>query len=195
MSQPAPPSANKARTLGFAVAGLMLLADQALKWAMIAPLHLRQTHSLRLAVGDLAPTSADINLLPFFGFSWTENYGVSLGLFTAGSDMQRWMLVAATCAIALGVFIWLLRERWLGDTLPLGLVLGGALGNIIDRAGRGFVVDFLDLHFGAFRPFLVFNLADVAITFGVLIILARSFLSREKLPANPVEPAPSAPEK
>ena len=62
--------------------------------------------------------------------------------------------------------------------------LGGAAGNIADRAGRGYVVDFLDLHFGAYRPFLIFNLADAAITVGVLIVLARSFLSRDKRP-NP----------
>ena len=59
-------------------------------------------------------------------------------------------------------------------------VLGGALGNIYDRATYGFVIDYADLHFGEFRPFLIFNIADAAITFGVLILLARSLLSREK---------------
>jgi signal peptidase II len=60
------------------------------------------------------------------------------------------------------------------------LVLGGALGNIIDRVRLGFVVDFADLHFGEWRPFLIFNLADAAITIGVLILLARALLLREK---------------
>ena len=59
-------------------------------------------------------------------------------------------------------------------------MLGGALGNIRDRVIHGHVIDYADLHFGEWRPFLVFNLADAAITIGVLIILARSFLSREK---------------
>ena len=97
-----------------------------------------------------------IELLPFFRLSWVENYGVSLGFLTANSMEMRWGLVA------------------------LAMALGGALGNIRDRVNFGFVVDYADLHFGEFRPFLVFNLADAAITIGVLIILARSFLSREK---------------
>jgi signal peptidase II len=83
----------------------------------------------------------------------------------------------------------MLRERKLGDILPLALVLGGALGNIKDRYDLGYVVDFLDLHFGEWRPFLVFNLADAAITIGVLIILARSLLIREKAPENSAETA------
>jgi signal peptidase II len=65
------------------------------------------------------------------------------------------------------------------------MVLGGALGNIFDRVAYGYVVDYADLHFGEFRPFLIFNLADAAITIGVLLILARSFLSREKRADNP----------
>ena len=78
----------------------------------------------------------------------------------------------------------------LGDVLALALVLGGALGNILDRIRFGYVVDYADLHFGTFRPFLIFNLADAAITIGVLLILARSFLSRDK----PKQTGDSAPE-
>ena len=65
-------------------------------------------------------------------------------------------------------------------------MLGGALGNILDRVRFGYVVDFADLHFGEWRPFLVFNVADAAITIGVLIVLARALLMRDK-PGNPVE--------
>ena len=65
--------------------------------------------------------------------------------------------------------------------MALGLVLGGAAGNILDRVRFGYVVDFLDLHFGAFRPFLVFNVADAAITVGVLLLVLRAFFAREKV--------------
>lgn len=121
-----------------------------------------------------------VEVLPFFDFRWTENYGISLGLLTAGSVEMRLLLIAATGAIALFVAVWMMRERLLADVLPLALVLGGALGNIRDRKEHGFVIDYADLHFGDFRPFLIFNFADAAITIGVLIILARSLLSREK---------------
>ena len=59
-------------------------------------------------------------------------------------------------------------------------MLGGALGNILDRVRLGFVVDYADLHFGGFQPFLVFNVADAAITIGVLILLLRALLVRDK---------------
>ena len=163
------------RLLGVLIAMVTLAVDQIAKWAMLGPLNLRE-------VGQ-------VNLLPIFAFTWSENRGVSLGLLTAGSDLQRWGLVALTALIAAGVVAWLVRERRLGDIAPLGLILGGALGNIVDRVRLGFVIDYLDLHFGDFRPFLIFNLADAAITIGVLIVLARSFLSREKRPrTEPADP-------
>jgi len=83
----------------------------------------------------------------------------------------------------------MMRERKLGDIVALGLVLGGALGNILDRTRLGYVVDFADLHFGDWRPFLVFNVADAAITIGVLVLLVRALFLRDKTPVeqDPVE--------
>ena len=132
-----------------------------------------------------------IEILPFFDLRFTQNYGISLGLLTAESSEARWLLVLMTGAIALGVVVWILRETARADLIGLALVLGGALGNIRDRMKFGYVVDYADLHFGTFRPFLIFNIADAAITIGVLIILARSFLSREK-PENPANIAPES---
>ena len=75
------------------------------------------------------------------------------------------------------------RERLRGDVLALSMVLGGALGNIVDRVRYGYVVDYADLHFGAFRPFYIFNLADAAITIGVLTATTYTFggLMREQV--------------
>ncbi len=123
-----------------------------------------------------------IELLPFFNLTWTQNFGVSLGMFTADSPEMRWGLVAITSLIALLVLVWMLREKALADIAALGLVLGGALGNIRDRTTYGYVIDYADLHFGAFRPFLIFNIADAAISIGVVIILARAIFLREKAP-------------
>ena len=154
------------RAFGLVLAGAIFAVDQAVK-----------TYLMHVVV---LPAVDAIEILPFFDLRFTRNYGVSMGLLTADSHQARWMLVALTGVIALGVFIWMLRERAKADILGLGLVLGGAAGNIVDRLQYGFVVDYADLHFGDFRPFLIFNIADAAITIGVLIILARSFLSREK---------------
>jgi signal peptidase II len=164
-----------AHRLGFGLAASVLMLDQGLKWLVTAPLRLAE-------VGT-------IDLLPIFALTYAENNGVSLNLFAADSALERWLLVALTGAIAIVVTVWMLRERAKGDILALGLVLGGALGNILDRARLGHVVDFADLHFGQFRPGMICNLADAAITVGIVIILARSFLSREK-PATPADTAP-----
>lgn len=162
------------RLAGIALAALVMVVDQWLKLHLIWETPLKR---------------APIELLPFFRFAYVENYGVSLGMLTADSFEMRWLLVGFTSLIAAGVLIWILRERKLPDILALGLVLGGAAGNIRDRADRGFVVDYADLHFGNFRPFLVFNLADAAISIGVVIILARSLLSRDK-PHSAADAAP-----
>ena len=167
---------NRNRIIGFVLAALITLADQVVKGWVTGPLGL-------IYEGD------QVVVNPVFNFTLTHNHGTSLGLFTADSDAQRWMLVAGTAAIALVVLVWLLRERKLGDIIPLGMVLGGALGNIRDRVSFGYVVDYADLHFGTFQPFLVFNLADAAITVGVVIILARSLLIREKRPQEAGAPA------
>ncbi len=156
------------RLKGFALAALIFGVDQWVKTTLWWDVRLAQQGS--------------ITILPFFNLTWTENRGVSLGLLTADSMEMRWGLVALTAAIALVVFVWMLREKLFGDIAALALVLGGALGNIRDRFIHGFVIDYADLHFGTWRPFLIFNIADAAITIGVLIILARSFLSREKRP-------------
>ena len=118
--------------------------------------------------------------------------GISLGLLDAETEVGRWMLVALTSAIAIGVAFWIGREKARWDKAARGMILGGALGNILDRIRHGYVVDFADLHFGAFRPFLVFNVGDAAISIGVVILLLRAFLVKDehkKLPKESVENA------
>ena len=163
------------RRLAFGFALLILIADQFTKWLVIGPLQLQ-------SVGQIV-------LLPFFNLTWTENPGISLGMLQATSPAMRWGLVAMTAAIAIAVAVWIVREKRLGDQLALGLVLGGAIGNIMDRSRFGYVVDFADLHFGEFRPFLIFNISDSAISIGVVILLLRAFLLREDRPEEKNEHA------
>jgi signal peptidase II len=157
------------------LASLIFIADQIVKYAMIGPLQLK--------------SRSVIHIISFFDFRWAENRGVSMSFLTADTDAERWMLVGLTAAIAIAVAVWMWREKLRGDVLALALVLGGALGNIVDRIRYGYVVDYADLHFGVFRPFYIFNLADAAITIGVLILLARAFLMREKAVQQPASSA------
>jgi len=158
------------RGWGYGIALLVFFADQLAKWIVSGPLDLQN--------------AVQIYVLPIFNLTWTENYGISLGLFNAHNDLGRWMLVALTSAIAVGVAVWIARERQRWDQVALGMVLGGALGNILDRTRHGYVVDFADLHFGDFRPFLIFNVGDAAISIGVVILLLRAFLVKEARKEN-----------
>ena len=155
------------RASAYLLAALIFVADQLSKWFVTGPL-------------GLVLEGQQLKLLPIFDLTRVHNYGISLGLAQAQNDSHRWLLVAVTAAIAVGVAWWIRREKQRGDQLALALVLGGALGNIVDRVQFGYVVDFLDLHFGTFRPFYVFNVGDAAISIGVVILLLRAFLLRNE---------------
>ena len=156
----------KSRQLGFLVALVVFALDQLAKYWVTGPLGVNH-------LGD------QLYLVPNFQLTYTENNGISLGLLNATTPVGRWMLVGLTSAIAIGVAWWLGREKNRVDQIALGMVLGGALGNILDRTRHGYVVDFADLHFGEWRPFLIFNVGDAAISIAVVILLLRAFLSRK----------------
>jgi len=164
------------RRFGFMIALLVFALDQLTKWIVTGPLGIR-------ALGD------QLIILPIFNLTYTENQGISLGLLNATNPIGRWLLVAMTSAIAIGVAYWIGREARKIDQAALGMVLGGALGNILDRIRFGYVVDFADLHFGDFRPFLVFNVGDAAISIAVVILLLRAFLTRKDGPKETIEHA------
>ena len=162
-----PPLFTRARLIGLALAAFVAALDQWVKGFVTVTLGVSRR-------GD------QMELLPFFDLTYTRNYGISTGLLEASNMEMRWALVALTAVIALAVFVWILREKVLADILGLSLILGGAIGNIIDRYSLGYVIDYADFHLWGVRPFLIFNVADAAITIGVVVILARARFFGEK---------------
>lgn len=150
------------KRLGYGLAAAVFAIDQLVKYWVL--------HIIRL------PERGFIEVLPFFRLTFVGNVGVSMGMFRASSDLQRWLLVAATAVIAGAVAVWIAREKARTDVIALGLVLGGALGNIVDRVRFGYVVDFLHFFWGE-HSFWVFNVADAAITLGVLLLLLRALMA------------------
>jgi signal peptidase II len=137
----------------------VLAADQLSKWWIIRIVRL--------------PEIGSVELLPWLSFTWVENRGLSMGLLPMGSDAGRWVLTALTAGIAVVVAIWLGRERSTRGRFALALVLGGAIGNIVDRLRFGYVADFVHFHLGTWS-FYVFNVADAGISIGVAILLLAS---------------------
>jgi signal peptidase II len=107
-----------------------------------------------------------------------ENPGISYGLFQGGADWTRWLFTAFALAVTLALGVWARRAERLAVALGLGLIMGGALGNVADRVFRGAVVDFIDARALGF-PW-IFNLADSAITLGILLLLADSLMAPKR---------------
>jgi signal peptidase II len=131
-----------------------------------------------LHVYDLANRGI-VALLPVLDLVLTWNTGISYGLFPQESDLGRWLLLAAKLLAVLALWIWLARSRSALTAISLGLIIGGAFGNGIDRLVYGAVADFVLFHVttASFNfTWYVFNLADVAIVAGVVGLLYESFL-------------------
>jgi len=142
--------------LGVSVAAATFVADQLAKFAVL--------YGLRLNVGDI------ITVTPFFDLVLAMNRGISYGLLPQDSELGRWMLVMVNLAAAVLFALWMSRARSGLLAAAIGLLIGGALGNAVDRAAYGAVVDFVSLHAGNWRWY-VFNVADAAIVAGVIGLL------------------------
>lgn len=147
--------------LGLAVAAVVLALDQASKWWVLEVLRL--------------PERQRIVVLPFLNLTMVWNRGVTFGLLAGDAWWHPWALAAVALGVAAALLVWLIRapDRW--TAFAIGLVLGGAVGNVIDRVRFGAVADFIDLHAFGWHWY-VFNLADSAIVVGVGLLLAHALL-------------------
>ena len=136
------------------------IADQFSKWWILQ--HFRP--------GEVLP------VLPVFNLVLTFNEGAAFSFLSDAGGWQRWFFIGLTLAVSAGLVVWISRlrpgEKWLATALAL--VLGGALGNLVDRVRFGRVTDFLDFHWQDWH-WPAFNLADSAITLGVLLLLLLSW--------------------
>jgi len=145
--------------LGLIAAVLVLVADQASKWAVLALLDL--------------PRVGQIMLLPVLNLTMVWNHGVTFGLLTGVGLWAHGVLVAVALAVVAGLGVWLRRAENRVVAVALGAIAGGAIGNVIDRLRFGAVIDFIDAHLGAWHWY-VFNLADAAIVCGVAALVIDS---------------------
>lgn len=116
-----------------------------------------------------------IEIAPFLNFRLGYNMGVSFGMFQDVFSAYPLVLAGISMAIVIGILIWAIRTTSQLETFALGLVAGGAIGNVVDRVRHGAVTDFLDVYVGAWR-WPTFNMADVMITSGVGLLLLSSIL-------------------
>lgn len=114
-----------------------------------------------------------IEVTPFFNLALGFNPGISFGMFRDFFFERPLVLVGIKAVIIVGLLVWAMRAERLLEVLALGLIAGGAAGNVVDRVSRGAVTDFLDFHVGAWH-WPAFNTADAAITVGVVLLFTSS---------------------
>ena len=125
-----------------------------------------------LVLAFLEPYQA-VEWAPFLSCVLVFNTGISFGLFAGETALLRWVLIGLALAVSVLLTSWLYKEKRPRVASALGLILGGAIGNVVDRIFRHAVVDFLDLHIGGWH-WPAFNLADSAITVGVVLYVFTS---------------------
>lgn len=162
---------------GLLVSGLLVLFDQLSKYWVL--------HGLKL------PELGSVSLLPFLNFSMVWNKGISMGI-PLGDFLGRWGISILTIIITLWLLSWLFKTERKIEAWSLSLIVGGAIGNLIDRFVHGAVVDFV--HFHAFDyDFYVFNLADSAITIGAILLFIDGLREGLKGPKNASKTDKAAP--
>lgn len=140
---------------------LCALLDQISKKAILTSMHYAQTKTL----------------LPFFNLTLSYNPGIAFGWLNSNENLTKILLVCGTLLLTLSLLVWLLLTpknlKW--QALGLAFIVGGAIGNVIDRIQHGFVVDFLDFHIGNWH-WHTFNLADSFISMGAFFLILSTFM-------------------
>lgn len=158
--------------LAFVLAAAVVVLDQLSKFWILEVVRL--------------PERLSIPVLPVFSLTMVWNRGVSFGLLRADEDLGRWLLAAFSLTVAIALALWARRAERRWTAVALGLVIGGAVGNLIDRVRFSAVADFLDFS-RLWFPW-VFNVADAAITCGVILLLIDSLLAPDPAKARRAPP-------
>jgi len=148
---------------GIVIAVVVAIVDQLAKWGILGyfAAHPEAEHH--------------VVVTGFFNLVLTMNRGISFGMFNNDRHVGEVILVALAAVIVIGLLIWLRRLAAGLPAVAIGMIIGGAAGNALDRVARGAVVDFLDFHAGQWHPF-AFNLADAAISVGVGLLILDGLL-------------------
>ncbi|CAN1487413.1 LspA Lipoprotein signal peptidase [Rhabdaerophilaceae bacterium] len=149
--------------LGLVCALIVLLADQASKLGLLYGTDLRLTYPW--------------TVLPFIDITVVWNKGISYGLFQQDGDTGRWILTGVKIVAAIVLTVWLRKAADRVEAVGIGLIIGGAVGNAIDRVAHKAVFDFIHLRVGTFSWY-VFNVADAAIVIGVIAMVASPLIAQ-----------------
>lgn len=147
------------------LSGLVIILDQVSKWVMVSWLSLYET----------------VAVIPYFNLTMAHNTGAAFSFLAGAGGWQRWFFIGLASVISVALFIWLkkLNTQAKLEAISISLILGGAIGNVIDRIYFGYVIDFIDVYVGTYH-WPAFNIADSAIVVGAALLIIDSFRSESK---------------
>ena len=147
-----------------------------LKWLWLSMLALILDQVSKLAIVGSMELYQSIPVIPFVNLTYVHNTGAAFSFLSEAGGWQRWFFASLAAVISVVITIWIARLKQHETLLAvaLALVLGGAIGNLIDRLAYGYVIDFIDIYVDSWH-WPAFNIADSAITIGVVLMLVDSF--------------------
>lgn len=157
------------------------LATGQLRWLLLTGAVIGADQWSKRLIENTLQISEALYMLPVFNIVRAHNRGVAFSMFAAAAGWQRWVFSALAVGVSVALVAWLRRLERGAELLPaaLALILGGALGNVVDRLRLGYVVDFIQVHWEQ-HYFPAFNIADSAITIGAGLLLLDSLLGSRR---------------
>ena len=159
-----------------------------LKWTWIAVVVIILDQITKIAATANLQMYQPIEVIPFFNLTLAHNTGAAFSFLADAGGWQRWFFAVLATGVSIFLFFWIkkLKPEEKTMAITLSLILGGAIGNLIDRVRFGYVVDFLDVYVGdAHWP--AFNIADSAISIGAVLLIIMSFIGeKQKKPSNTI---------
>ena len=142
---------------------VVIAIDQVSKWFMVSWLSLHETFAV----------------MPFFNLTMAHNPGAAFSFLAHADGWQRWFFIGLASVVSIALLIWLkkLKPQAKLEAISIAMILGGALGNLIDRFYYGYVIDFLDVYYGTYH-WPAFNIADSAIVIGAVLLIIDTFRSK-----------------
>ena len=146
-----------------------------LKWLWLTGLAVALDQASKLAIDASMQLYQSIELIPFFNLTYVRNTGAAFSFLSEAGGWQRWFFAILASIISIVLAVWLakLKKHEILMAASLSLILGGAIGNLIDRVLYGYVIDFLDVYYQSWH-WPAFNVADSAISVGVILMLLES---------------------
>lgn len=152
-----------------------------MKWLWLSVLAFILDQLSKIWIDSNMSLYQSISVLPGFNITYVHNYGAAFSLLSEAGGWQRWFFAVLAATISIGIIVWIkkLQQHETLSAISLSLILGGAIGNLVDRVMYGYVIDFFDVYYQTWH-WPVFNIADSAITVGVVVMLYESFVQKEQ---------------